>query len=91
MAAGRQRGGRGAVPGSGQGVPAWQARDVLGHTAFGDAVVTRFRFSGELVIDAAPHAAGTRLAAWCVAHDRLRARRVVEIEQRDCCERQPPP
>jgi ketosteroid isomerase-like protein len=63
---------------------AWQAYEVRDHLASGDTVVTRMRWSGELAVDAGPWRAGTRLAAWCVAHYRLAAGRIVHIEQHDC-------
>ena len=65
---------------------AWQAYEVRDHLARGDTVVTRMRWSGELAVDAGPWRAGTRMAAWCVAHYRLAAGRIVHIEQHDCYE-----
>ena len=65
---------------------AWQSYEVRDHVASGDIVVTRMRWSGELAIDAGPWPAGTRMAAWCVAHYRLTAGRIVHIEQHDCYE-----
>ena len=70
---------------------AWQSYDVRDHVADGDTVVTRMRWSGELAVDAGPWRAGTRLAAWCVAHYRLAGGRIVEIEQHDCYEQPAPP
>jgi hypothetical protein len=49
------------------------------------------RWSGELAVDAGPWPAGTRMAAWCVAHYRLAAGRIVHIEQHDCYEQPTPP
>jgi ketosteroid isomerase-like protein len=65
---------------------AWQSYEVRDHIASGDIVVTRMRWSGELAVDAGPLRAGTRMAAWCVAHYRLAAGRIVRIEQHDCYE-----
>jgi ketosteroid isomerase-like protein len=65
---------------------AWQTYDVRDHLARGDTVITRIRWSGELAVDAGPWPAGTRMAAWCVAHYRLAAGRIVHIEQHDCYE-----
>ena len=65
---------------------AWQSYGVRDHIASGDIVVTRMRWSGELAVDAGPWPAGTRMAAWCVAHYRLGAGRIVHIEQHDCYE-----
>jgi ketosteroid isomerase-like protein len=65
---------------------AWQSYEVLDHIASGDIVVTRMRWRGELAVDAGPWPAGTRMAAWCVAHYRLAAGRIVSIEQHDCYE-----
>jgi ketosteroid isomerase-like protein len=65
---------------------AWQSYEVRDHLAGGDTVVTRMRWSGELAVDAGPWPAGTRMAAWCVAHYRLAAGRIVHIEQHDCYE-----
>ena len=70
---------------------AWQSYEVRDHVARGDTVVTRMRWSGELAVDAGPWPAGTRMAAWCVAHYRVAAGRIVEIEQHDCHERPSPP
>ena len=39
-----------------------------------------------LAVDAGPWRAGTRMAAWCVAHYRLAAGRIAHIEQHDCYE-----
>ena len=75
---------------NGRELLAWQVYDVRDHLASGDTVVTRMRWSGELAVDAGPWRAGTRLAAWCVAHYRLEAGRIVHIEQHDCYE-QPVP
>jgi len=66
---------------------AWQTYQVRDHVAVGDTVVTRMRWSAELSVDAGPWPAGTRLAAWCVAHYRLADGRIVHIEQHDCYER----
>ena len=71
---------------AGRDLLAWQAYDVRDHVASGDTVVTRMRWSGELAVDAGPWPAGTRMAAWCVAHYRLAAGRIVHIEQHDCYE-----
>ena len=68
----------------------WQSYEVRDHVAFGDTVVTRMRWSGEIAVDAGPWPARTRMAAWCVAHYRLAAGRIVQIEQHDCYE-QPAP
>jgi ketosteroid isomerase-like protein len=65
---------------------AWQSYEVLDHVSSGDTVVTRMRWSGELAVDAGTWPAGTRLAAWCVAHYRLAGGRIVHIEQHDCYE-----
>jgi ketosteroid isomerase-like protein len=75
---------------SGRDLLAWQVYEVRDHVASGDTVVTRMRWRGELAVDAGPWPAGTRLAAWCVAHYRLAAGRIVHIEQHDCYE-QPSP
>ena len=40
----------------------------------------------ELAVDAGAWPAGTHLAAWCVAHYRLREGRIASIEQHDCYE-----
>jgi SnoaL-like protein len=61
------------------------------HVPCGDTVVTRMRWHGELALDAGPWPAGTRMAAWCVAHYRLAAGRIVHIEQHDCYARPFPP
>ena len=45
----------------------------------------------ELAIDAGPWPAGTRMAAWCVAHYRLEGGRIASIEQHDCYEQPLPP
>ncbi len=71
---------------AGRALLAWQAYRVLGHLATGDTVVTRLRWSGELAVDAGAWPAGTHLAAWCVAHYRLRGGRIASIEQHDCYE-----
>jgi ketosteroid isomerase-like protein len=65
---------------------AWQAYEVRDHLARGDTVVTRMRWSGELAVEAGQWPAGTRMTAWCVAHYRLAAGRIVHIEQHDCYE-----
>ena len=69
---------------------AWQAYEVRDHLASGDTVVTRMRWSGELAVDAGPWRAGTRMAAWCVAHYRLADGRIVHIDQHDCYEEPSP-
>jgi ketosteroid isomerase-like protein len=63
---------------------AWQSYEVRDHVANGETVVTRMRWSGEFAVDAGPWRAGTRMEAWCVAHYRLAAGRIVGIEQHDC-------
>jgi ketosteroid isomerase-like protein len=70
---------------------AWQSYHVRDHVANGDTVVTRMRWRAELGVDAGPWPAGTRMAAWCVAHYRLAAGRIVHIEQHDCYEQPSPP
>lgn len=70
---------------------AWQSYEVRDHVANGDTVVTRMRWSGELAVDAGAWPAGTRMAAWCTAHYRLAAGRIVQIEQHDCYEQPSPP
>jgi ketosteroid isomerase-like protein len=69
---------------AGRTLLAWQSYEIRDHVAAGDTVATRFRWTGELAGDAGPWPAGTRLAAWCVAHYRLRGGRIVSIEQHDC-------
>jgi ketosteroid isomerase-like protein len=69
---------------AGRALLAWQSYEVRDHVESGDTVVTRMRWNGEIAIDAGPWAAGTRLSAWCVAHYRLAAGRIVHIEQHDC-------
>src|SRR4051794_16404986 len=59
---------------------AWQSYEVRDHVARGETVVTRMRWSGEFAVDAGTWPAGTRMAAWCVAHYELAARRIVRIE-----------
>jgi hypothetical protein len=54
-------------------------------------VVTRMRWTGELAVAAGPWPAGTRMAAWCVAHYRIVHGRIAEIEQHDCYEAPTPP
>ena len=76
---------------AGRKLLAWQSYEVRDHVASGDTVVTRMRWSGELAVDAGPRPAGTRMAAWCVAHYRLAAGRIVQIEQHDCHEQPSPP
>ena len=71
---------------AGRQLLAWQSYEVRDHVASGDTVVTRMRWSGELAADAGPWPAGTRMSAWCVAHYRLAAGRIVRIEQHDCYE-----
>ena len=61
------------------------------HLPAGDTVVTRFRWSGELAIDAGPWRKGTTLNAWCVAHYRLCDGKIAEIEQHDCYDAPLPP
>jgi hypothetical protein len=75
---------------AGRRLLAWQSYEVRDHLVDGDTVVTRMRWTGELAIDAGPWPAGTRMAAWCVAHYRLSEGRIVSIEQHDCYE-QPSP
>jgi hypothetical protein len=75
----------------GRALLAWQSYEVRDHVVAGDTVVTRFRWSGELAVDAGPWAAGTRLGAWCVAHYRLEESRIVSIEQHDCYDSPVPP
>jgi ketosteroid isomerase-like protein len=70
----------------GRGLLAWQSYEVRDHVASGDTVVTRMRWTAELAIDAGPWPAGTRMAAWCVAHYRLADGRIAVIEQHDCHE-----
>ena len=69
---------------AGRALLASQRYDVRDHVPSGDTVVTRLRWTGELAIDAGPWAKGTKLAAWCVAHYRLRDGKIAEIEQHDC-------
>src|SRR3954447_16957975 len=57
---------------AGKALLAWQSYEPRDHVAEADTVVTRMRWTGELAVDAGPWPAGTRLAAWCVAHYRLR-------------------
>jgi ketosteroid isomerase-like protein len=76
---------------AGRALLAWQRYDVRDHLPVGDMVVTRFRWSGELAIDAGPWAKGTTLSAWCVAHYRLRDGKIAEIEQHDCYDAPEPP
>ena len=71
---------------AGRRLQARQSNEVRDHLASGDTVVTRMRWSGELATDAGPWPAGTRMSAWCVAHYRLAAGRIVRIEQHDCYE-----
>jgi ketosteroid isomerase-like protein len=78
-------------PERGRQLLAWQSYDASDHVAAGDLVVTRMRWRGELAIDAGPWRAGTRFAAWCVAHYRVEKGRIVEIEQHDCYEPPQPP
>ena len=70
---------------------AWQSYEVRDHIASGHTVVTRMRWRGELAVDVGPWPAGTGMSAWCVAHYRLAAGRIVEIEQHDCYEQPSPP
>jgi ketosteroid isomerase-like protein len=76
---------------AGRTLLAWQTYRVLGHVAADDTVVTRLRWTGELAVGAGQWPAGTRLAAWCVAHYRLREGRIASIEQHDCYEQPPTP
>ena len=76
---------------TGRQVLAWQSYAVRDHIASDDTVVTRMRWSAELAVDAGPWPAGTRMAAWCVAHYRLVAGRITSIEQHDCYEQPSPP
>src|SRR5262249_19200297 len=55
---------------AGRGLLAWQSYQPRDHLVSGDTVVTRMRWSGELAIEVGAWPAGTRLAAWCVAHYR---------------------
>jgi ketosteroid isomerase-like protein len=70
---------------------AWQRYEVRDHVASGDVVVTRMRWTAEVAIDAGPLPAGTRMSAWCVAHYRVQAGRIVHIEQHDCYDPPQPP
>jgi ketosteroid isomerase-like protein len=70
---------------------AWQSYQVRDHVVSGDTVVTRMRWSAEIAVDAGPLKAGTRMSAWCVAHYRLEAGRIVHIEQHDCYDQPSPP
>lgn len=76
---------------AGRSLLAWQEYAIQGHVVSGHTVVTRFRWTGELAVDAGPWQAGTRLAAWCVAHYVLREGRIAHIEQHDCYEPPVPP
>jgi ketosteroid isomerase-like protein len=76
---------------AGRRLLAWQSYEVRDHVASGDTVVTRMRWSAELAADAGPWPAGTSMSAWCVAHYRLVAGRIVRIEQHDCYEQPLPP
>jgi len=49
------------------------------------------RWNAEIAMDAGPLKAGTRMSAWCVAHYRLEAGRIVHIEQHDCYDQPSPP
>jgi ketosteroid isomerase-like protein len=69
---------------------AWQSYEIRDHIARDEVVVTRMRWSGELAQTAGPWPAGTRLAAWCVAHYKLADGRSVHIEHHDCYQ-QPTP
>ncbi len=71
---------------TGRRMLAWQSYTVRDHVAAGDSVVTRMRWEAELAVAVGPWPAGTRLAAWCVAHYRLVDRRIAAIEQHDCYE-----
>jgi hypothetical protein len=70
---------------------AWQSYEVRDHVASGEVVVTRMRWRGELAVAAGPWPAGTHMGAWCVAHYRVAAGRIVHIEQHDCYEEPTPP
>jgi ketosteroid isomerase-like protein len=70
---------------------AWQTYEIRDHVASGDTVVTRMRWTAEIAVDAGPWPAGTRMSAWCVAHYRVVAGRIVHIEQHDCYEQPSPP
>jgi SnoaL-like domain len=70
---------------------AWQTYEVRDHVADDDTVATRMRWSGELAVAAGPWPAGTRMAAWCVAHYRMVDGRIAEIEQHNCYEAPAPP
>lgn len=76
---------------AGRQLLAWQSYEPRDHVASGDTVVTRMRWSGELAVDAGPWPAGTRMAAWCVAHYELADGRITHIEQHDCYEQPTPP
>lgn len=76
---------------AGRQLLAWQSYEPRDHIADGDTVVTRMRWSGELAVDAGPLPAGTRMAAWCVAHYELADGRITRIEQHDCYEQPTPP
>jgi ketosteroid isomerase-like protein len=69
---------------AGRKLLAWQSYEVRDHVANGETVVTRMRWNGEFAVDTGTWPAGTRMAAWCVAHYRLAAGRIVRIEQHDC-------
>jgi len=75
----------------GRQLMAWQSYEALEHVGVGDVVVTRLRWRGEIAVDAGAWPAGTRMSAWCVAHYRLTAGRIVHIEQHDCYEPPAPP
>jgi hypothetical protein len=76
---------------AGRRLLAWQSYEVRDRVVEGETVVTRMRWTGELAVDAGTWPAGTRLAAWCVAHYQLSDGRIVRIEQHDCYEQPAPP
>ncbi|MBO9533641.1 MAG: nuclear transport factor 2 family protein [Solirubrobacteraceae bacterium] len=77
---------------AGRALLAHQRYAIAGHLLAGDdTVVTRFRWEGELAIDAGPWVAGTRLAADCCAIYRIEGDRIAHIEQFDCYEPPVPP
>jgi ketosteroid isomerase-like protein len=76
---------------AGRALLAWQRYEVRDHLPAGDTVVSRFRWTGQLAIDAGPWVKGTTLRAWCVAHYRLRGGKIAEIEQHDCYDAPVPP
>jgi ketosteroid isomerase-like protein len=76
---------------AGRRMLAWQSYKARDHIVAGDSVVTRMRWEGELAVAAGQWPAGTRLAAWCVAHYRVVDGRIAAIEQHDCYEPARPP